>query len=150
MKTLLMEFILRLRVTMDELKSKNFCFEYFCRFVASALILRPWNRYIYVFRGWFGFCNFNFTSCGFQKQGVSSFFSTLNFDEIERGFWGLNVLVYGGTAKPLHWNYRHFFLRFQTIEPVLRVKKCEITGENTFKEDHLETEGNHRWSKDEK
>ena len=32
-----MEIILRLKVKMDQVKTKNLCFEYFCRFVTSAL-----------------------------------------------------------------------------------------------------------------
>ena len=33
-------------------------------------------------------------------------------------------------------------MRFQTEGRVLRVNKSKITGENTFKGDHYETEGN--------
>ena len=76
-KTLLMEIILRLKVTMNQVKTKKLCFGYFCRFVTSALTLRPRNTYI---RALFGFCNFLATSCGFWKLGVSSFSSTLNFE----------------------------------------------------------------------
>ena len=61
-------------------KDEKYCFGYFCRFVTSALTLRPRNTYIYVFQALFGFCNFSVTSCGFWKLGVSSFSSTLNFE----------------------------------------------------------------------
>ena len=43
-----------------------------------------------------------------------------------------------------------FFLRFQTEERILMVKKGEITGENTFNGDHFEIETNHGSSKYEK
>ena len=75
-KTNLMEIILGLKVTMDQVKTKKFCFVYFCRF----LTLRPWNTYIYGFRALFGFCSFLATSCGFWKLGVSLFSSTLSFE----------------------------------------------------------------------
>ena len=43
-----------------------------------------------------------------------------------------------------------FISRFQSEEWVLRVNQSKITGENILNEDHLETEGNHGSSKDEK
>ena len=43
-----------------------------------------------------------------------------------------------------------FNLKFQTQERVLRVNKSEITGENAFNGDLLDTEDNHEWIKDEK
>ena len=41
--------ILIFKVTTDQVKMKKLCFGYFCRFVTSALTLRPRNTYIYVF-----------------------------------------------------------------------------------------------------
>ena len=93
MKALLMEIFLRLKVTMNQVKTKTLGFRYFCRFVTRALARRLGNTYIYVFRALFGFCNFQATSCEFWKLGVSSLISTLNFEYIERHFWRLNVLV---------------------------------------------------------
>ena len=52
-------------------KDEKIDFSYFYRFVTRALTLRPRNTYIYVFRALFGFCNFQATSCGFWKLGVS-------------------------------------------------------------------------------
>ena len=40
-KILLMEIILRLKVTMNQIKTKKFCFGYLCRFVTRDLTLRP-------------------------------------------------------------------------------------------------------------
>ena len=54
-KTLLMEIILTLKATMNQVKAKKLCFGYFCRFVSRALTLRPRNTYICVFRALFGF-----------------------------------------------------------------------------------------------
>ena len=42
-KTLLMEIILRLKVALNQVKTKKLCFRYFCRFVTHALTLRPQN-----------------------------------------------------------------------------------------------------------
>ena len=92
-KALLMEIFLRLKVTMNQVKTKTLGFRYFCRFVTLTLTLRPRNTYIYVFRELFGFCNFQATSCQFWKLGVSSLNFTLNFEQIERDFWRFNVLV---------------------------------------------------------
>ena len=59
MKMLLMEIFLRLKITMNEVKTKKLVFRYFCRFVICALLtLRLGNMYIYVFGALFGFCNF--------------------------------------------------------------------------------------------
>ena len=52
-------------------------------------------------------------------------------------------------SKPVQWNYRHSFLKFQTEERVLRVNKSEITGESAFNGALFETEGDHESSKDE-
>ena len=41
-----------------KVKTKKFCFGYFWWFVTSALTLRLWNTYMYVFQALFGFCNF--------------------------------------------------------------------------------------------
>ena len=46
----------------------------------KMLTLRRRNTYIYVFRALFGYCNFEATSCGFWKLGVSSLHSTLDFE----------------------------------------------------------------------
>ena len=47
-------------------------------------------------------------------------------------------------------NLPTFCLRFETKEPVLRVDKSEITGENAFHGDLLDTEDNNEASKDKK
>ena len=47
-KTFLMGIIFRLKVTMDQMKTEKFCFEYFCRFGIIALALRLRNTYVYV------------------------------------------------------------------------------------------------------
>ena len=72
--------VLELKVTMDQVKTKKFCFEFFDRFVTIALTLRPRNMYIYIFRALFDFSKFLAFSCGFWKLEVSSFFSTLNVE----------------------------------------------------------------------
>ena len=58
MKTVLMEIILRLKLNIIEIKTKDLCFGYFCRFKSSALTSTPRNTYVYVFGTLFGFCNF--------------------------------------------------------------------------------------------
>ena len=78
---------------MNQVKNKKLCFWHFFEFVTSALTLRPRNRYIYVFGTLFSFCNFLVTSSGFQKAGVCSFSSTLNFEETELDFCCLVLLV---------------------------------------------------------
>ena len=42
---------------MDQVKTKIFCLGYFCRFMTSALTLRPQNTYIYVFQALLSFRN---------------------------------------------------------------------------------------------
>ena len=54
----------------------------------------------------------------------------------------LFVLVCCCEAKQYSEN-NCIFLRFQTEEPVLRVKNSNIACENTFNGDHFEIEGNH-------
>ena len=77
--TYLMWIIFGLKLTIDEVKRKRVFLGYFCRFISSALILRPRNTYIYVSRVLFLFCKFLITSCGFSKLAVSSFYSTTKF-----------------------------------------------------------------------
>ena len=43
-----------------------------------------------------------------------------------------------------------FFQRFQSKERLLRVNKSKITSENTFNEDHFETEGTSESNNDRK
>ena len=43
-----MDIILKLKVTMNQMKTKKLHFGYVCRFVTRALTLRPRNTYIYV------------------------------------------------------------------------------------------------------
>ena len=57
-KTLSKEIMLRLKVTMHQVKMENVCFEYFCRFATRALTLRAQNTYIYGFQALFDFCIF--------------------------------------------------------------------------------------------
>ena len=92
MKTLLMEIFLRLKTTMNQVKTKKLGFEYFCRFGTRALTLRPRNTYVNVFRALFGFCNSQVTCCGFRRLGVSSLNSKLNSESIEQVFWRVNVV----------------------------------------------------------
>ena len=56
-KTYLMEIILRLKVGMDQLKKKKLCCGYLCRFLTSALTLRPRMLIIYVIGTLFHFSN---------------------------------------------------------------------------------------------
>ena len=121
-----MEIILRLKVTMNQLKTKKLCFGYFCRFVTSALTLRPRKTYVYVFRALLVFCNFQATSCRFWKLGVNLFSFTLNFEYIERDFWRLHVLICCCTANQ-YSEITGIFLRFQTEERVLRVNEKNLT-----------------------
>ena len=60
-----MEIILRLKVTVNQVKTKKLCFGYFCRFVARVLTLRPRNTYIYVSQALFGFAIFKPLPVGF-------------------------------------------------------------------------------------
>ena len=48
-KTLLIDIILTLKVTINQLKRKKLCFWVFGRFIIRALTIRPRNMYIYVF-----------------------------------------------------------------------------------------------------
>ena len=132
-KSHLMEMILGLKATMDQVQVKRFCFGYFCRFFTSALTLRSPNRYICVFRTLFGFGNFLFSSCEFHKLGVSSFSSTLNFQWIEQSLWRLHVLV-GSCAAHQYIEITGLFFRVETKEQVLRVEKSKITGKSKFLE----------------
>ena len=52
-KTLLMEIILRLKVALNQVKTKKLCFRYFCRFVTHALTLRPQNTLCFSSIVWF-------------------------------------------------------------------------------------------------
>ena len=121
-KTLLMEIILRLKVTMNQVKTKKLFWGYFCRFVTSALTLRPRNTHSYVFGALSGFCNF---LKPFQWVLEARSKLTLFYTK----FWVTRARFLSSTctslllcSKPVQWNYRHFFLRFQTEERVLRVK----------------------------
>ena len=64
MKKLLIEIILRLKVTMNQLKTKNTFLGFFLRFVRSALALRPRTTFICAFGTLFGFFNFPAFSSG--------------------------------------------------------------------------------------
>ena len=112
-KKLLIEVILRWKITMNQVKNKKLGLRYFCRFVTRALTLRPRRRYIYVFRALFGFCSFQVTSYEFWKLGVSSLIFELNFDETERNFWGLNILFYCCTRHQYsEFTHISFFVLF--------------------------------------
>ena len=147
MKTLLIEIFLRLKTTMNQVKTKNLGFRYFCRFGTRSLTLRLRNTYVNVFRALFGFCNFQVTCCGFRKIGVSSLNSKLNSKSIEQVFWRVNVLVCCYAANQ-DSEITDIFLRFQTEERVVRVNKSEISGENTFNGDLFEIEDNYQSIKD--
>ena len=120
-----MEITLWLKVTMDQVKTEKFCFAFFCRFVTSALTIRPRNSYIYVFRAYFGFCSFLATSFDFWKLAVSLFFMYTKFD-----FWRLY-------AANQYSEISGIFLRVQTEERALRVNKSKITGAKTFNGDQF-------------
>ena len=77
-KTYLIEIILGLKVTMEQVKTGKFFSVCFSRFLTSALTLRPQNTDIYVFRALFGFCNFLATCCGFWMLVRTSPSATLN------------------------------------------------------------------------
>ena len=55
----------------ESIKPEKLGFTYFSRLVTSVLTVRPRNTSIYVFLTLFEFCNFQATSCGFWKLGVS-------------------------------------------------------------------------------
>ena len=57
-----MKISLALKVTMDQLKAKKFCFGYFYGFVTSALTDRARETYISIFQALFGFSSFLATS----------------------------------------------------------------------------------------
>ena len=147
MKTLLIEIFLRLKTTMNQVKTKNLGFRYFRRFGTRALTLRPRNTYVNVFRALFGFCNFQATCCEFRKLEVSSLDSKLNFESIEQVFWRLHVPVCCCAAH-LYSEITCISLRFETEECVVRVNKSEIIGENAFNGNLFEIEDKHESIKD--
>ena len=59
-----MEMFLRLTITMNKVKTKQFGFRYFCRYFTGALTLRLRNAYIYLLQALFDFCNFKASFCG--------------------------------------------------------------------------------------
>ena len=144
-----MEIILGLKVTVDQVKTRKFSFGDFWRFLTSALTLNPRNPYIYVFRAMFGFGNFLGPSCEFWKLRVSSFFFTQHFEWIEWDFWRLHVLLCCWAANQ-DIEITSIFLRFQTKEPVLRVNKHKINGENAFNGEKFAIDSNHGSSKNKK
>ena len=58
LKILLIDILLRLKVIMNQVATKKFCFEYFCEFETRSLNLRERKTCIYSFRALFGFSNF--------------------------------------------------------------------------------------------
>ena len=50
--------LLRLKITMNQVKRKKRGVRYFCRFGTRGLTFRPRNSYIHVFRALIGFSNF--------------------------------------------------------------------------------------------
>ena len=94
---------------MNQVRTKKLGFRYFCIFVTSDLTLRPQNMYIYDFRALFDFWKFSVTSCDFWKLGASPLNSTLNFEEIGRDLWALNVLVCCYAANQYSKNISIFF-----------------------------------------
>ena len=60
------------------------------------------------------------------------------------------MYLFAGAQQTSRVKLPKFYLRFQTEERILRVKKSEITDENAFHPDFFEVEGNHEASKDEK
>ena len=120
-----MKIILRLKVTMIQIMAEKHCFGYFGRFMTRDLTLRTRSTYIQVFKTLFGFCSFYATSCQFQKLGLKSLPSAINFAQ-SRHFFGIQMDQFAaveqtGTAKLLA-----FFQRFQSKEHVLRVNKSNL------------------------
>ena len=62
LKTILMEIIFPLKITIIEITTKKHCFGCFGRFMTRGLTIRPRSTYIYVFQTFFGFCSFYATS----------------------------------------------------------------------------------------
>ena len=74
LKVLLIDIILKLKVTTKEVMTKEPCFRCFCRLVTRSLILRPWKKQIYVFQALLSFWNFYATLSCFQKlQSVQKY-----------------------------------------------------------------------------
>ena len=54
--------LLRLKITMNQVKTDKLGFRYFCRFFTRALTVRKRSTYIYNFPALFGFCIFQAVS----------------------------------------------------------------------------------------
>ena len=137
-----MEIISGLKLSTDQVKTKNFSFSYFCRFVTSALTVRPKKTYIYCFQALFSICYFLAISFGFKNLRVSSFYSILNFLQIEQDYLRVHVLVCCWAAKQ-YSEISGIFSKLQTEERVLRVNKRKISGKHIFNGEHFGTEGSH-------
>ena len=120
-----MDIILELKVTINQVKTKKLCLWYFYRFVTRALTLRPRNTNIYVFRAVFGFCNIYVTSCWVYKLGVSFLHSTLNSEKKSQLF-GVYIDQFAAAQQISTAKLLEFLRRFQTQEPVLRVKTLKL------------------------
>ena len=68
---------------------------------------------------------------------------------MERDFLRIDILLCW-CAVNQYTKITGTFSRIQTEEPVLRVNKSKITGENTFHGDHFVIGGNHGSGKDKK
>ena len=147
---LLMDIILKLIVTMNQVAIKKSCFSYFWRFLTRALTLSPRNMYIHIFFSLLWFLQFlrPFLLVLQARSKRIRFFTKM---------WLKRTSFMASTCtslllhrKPVQRNYRHFFQRFQSDDRVLRVSKTRITGENSFNGDHFGTEGNQESSNNKK
>ena len=113
-KTLLMEIILGLKLVMDQVKTTKLYFGYFCRFVISALTLRP-GKYVYL----------RFSSIVWFSQLLSHFLWVLGARSklilFYTKFWVNRARFLASTctslllhSKPVQWNYRDFFWDFKS------------------------------------
>ena len=143
METHLMEIILGLKVTVGLVKAIKIWFGYLCRFLTSALSLRPQNMYIYVFLALLEFFNFfcHFVVVLEARSGLLLFCTK---------FWVTRATFSASTCFSLQKITAKlvvFFFRFQTKEQALRVNKSKITGRNPFKGNDFGIEDNHGSSK---
>ena len=122
METILMEIILRLMVTMDEVNRKKPCFGYFWRFAMSALTRRPWNtfsKYCLVFAVFMplpvGFGSWNKLIVLYTKFWV-------NWVKVLASA-SISLLM---RSTPVHWSYQHFLWFFKLKSPFDGLTKVRI------------------------
>ena len=129
-----MEIILGVKVTVIIVKTKKPCFGYLSTFVTRPLALRVRNTYIYVFRAFFGFFNYQATSCSFQKLTVRLFHSPLHFEQKQprRHNVIFTMKCFAAAQQTNTPKLPAFYKTFQTEERALRVNEAKITIETFF------------------